>query len=206
MAKGLLGTKLGMSHVFDAQGRFIPVTIIQAGPCSVSQVKTVEKDRYEAIQLAYGQKPERRSTKATTGHLKKAGIEGAVRLAEFRNSGITAEPGAVITADVFAAGEKVKVTGIAKGKGFQGVIKRHGFGGGRASHGSHFHRAPGSLGAGTFPGRVFKGHRMPGHAGARKQTATHLTVVQVDVENHLLLIQGAIPGPRHGIVRIEAMS
>lgn len=205
MAKGLLGTKLGMSHVFDGEGRFIPVTIVQAGPCSVTQVKTLDKDKYESLQLAYGSRRASRMGKSFVGHLKKAGVESAYRIAEFRNTGFPVEIGAIVRANVFNEGEKVKVTGVSKGKGFQGVMKRHGFGGGRASHGSHFHRAPGSLGAGTFPGRVFKGHRMPGHMGVRQITTINLTVVRVDLENDLLLIKGAVPGPRKGVVRVEAM-
>jgi large subunit ribosomal protein L3 len=206
MAKGLLATKLGMSHIFDADGKFIPVTILQAGPCSVSQVKTVEKDKYEAVQLAFGAKKDVRMNRAEKGHLKKAGIDTARFLAEFRNSGLEAQIGDIIGADLFSAGDRVKVSGISKGKGFQGVVKRYGFGGGRATHGSHFHRAPGSLGAGTFPGRVFKGHRMPGHTGVKKTSTINLTVVRVDADADVIFIKGSVPGPRNSLVRVEAIS
>lgn len=204
--KGILGKKLGMTQVFDENGQSVPVTILQAGPCFVSQVKTVDKDRYDAVQLAFGPAREKVLSKAEVGHLKKSGLEPMRELAEFRGwNGGEVQAGQEIRADIFEVGEKVKVTGVSKGKGFQGGIKRHGFKSGRATHGSHFHRAPGSLGATSTPGRVFKGRKLPGHAGSRISSAVNLTVVKIDTENNLLLIKGALPGPRTAVVRVEGM-
>lgn len=205
MARGIIAKKIGMTQIFDDAGKIIPVTVLQAGPCKVTQVKTVEKENYTSVQLGFESVREKVLTRAELGHLKKGGNEALRILREFRDMGADYEPGSVVKADIFQAGDRVKVTGTSKGKGFQGVQKRYGFGGGRATHGSKFHRAPGSLGAGTYPAKVFKGKRMPGQTGAKTMTATHLEVVLVDADKNLLMIKGAIPGPRTGIVKIEAM-
>ena len=203
MAKGIIAKKLGMTRIFDEAGASVPVTVLRAGPCRVLQVKTAEKDSYSAVQLGFN--PVRASlvSKAERGHQK--GVEKPYRLLrEFRDAG-EYEVGQEVKADVFEKGEVVKVTGVSKGKGFAGAMKRHGFGGGRATHGSGFHRAPGSLNASAYPSRVFKGKKLPGHMGARKVTTTHLKVVEVDPQESLIFIKGAIPGPRTGFVRIELM-
>ena len=204
MAKGIIARKLGMTRIFDETGEMVPVTVLEAGPCRVLQVKTPEKDSYSALQLGFG--PSRASlvSKAERGH--QATEEKPFRvLWEFRGMEPALEKGAEVRADVFSAGERVKVIGITKGKGFQGVVKRYGFGGGRATHGSGFHRAPGSLNASTYPARVFKGKSMPGHMGSVRATALGLSIVQVDAENNLLFVRGSVPGPRHSIVQVEAM-
>lgn len=205
MAKGILGKKVGMTQVFDDAGKSIPVTIVQAGPCTVTEVKTPEKHGYSGLQVGFVPAKEKHLTKAMTGHFKKNGVQPFRKLTEFRDSGLDLKEGSEISVSLFEPGDLVKVTGISKGKGFQGVMKRHGFGGGRMTHGSHFHRAPGSTGAGTTPGRVFKGKRMPGHAGAKTQTTMNLKIMAVDAENNVLLIKGALPGPVHSIVKVEAL-
>lgn len=205
MARGIIAKKLGMTQIFDDAGKIIPVTVLQAGPCKVTQVKTVEKENYKSVQLGFDAVREKVLSRAELGHLKKSGSEALRTLFEFRDMGDEYQIGTVVKADVFQAGDRVKVTGTSKGKGFQGVQKRYGFGGGRATHGSKFHRAPGSMGAGTTPARVFKGKRMPGHTGTEIMTTTHLQVVLVDAEKNLLMIKGAVPGPRTGIVKVEAM-
>jgi len=205
MAKGILAKKIGMTQLYDETGKVLPVTLLQAGPCYVTQVKTKETDNYDAIQLGFDTLREVLLSKAELGHTKKNNIPAVRRIAEFRDFGSELKAGEVVKADIFVPGEKVKVTGVSKGKGFAGVIKRHGFGGGRATHGSKFHRAPGSLGAGTFPGRVFKGVKMPGHAGVKVTSVMNLKVVRVDAENNLLYIKGAVPGSQKAYVRIEAL-
>lgn len=203
MAKGIIAKKLGMTRIFNEDGVSVPVTVLQAGPCRVLQVKTPERDSYSAVQLGFNPVRAMLLTKAERGHQK--GVERPYRLLrEFRDAG-EYEVGQEVKADVFEKGETVKVTGVSKGKGFQGVIKRHGFGGGRATHGSGFHRAPGSMNASSYPSRVFKGKKLPGHTGARQVTTSHLKVVQVDAQESLIFIKGAVPGPRTGFVRIEAM-
>ena len=206
MAKGLLAKKLGMTRLFDENGKVIPVTILRAGPCTVTQIKTLEKEKYDAVQLGFEPIRPKLMTKARLKHLEKKGLNPFRVLKEFRNPVEGLEVGQVIKADVFAEGEIVKVTGISKGKGFQGVIKRHGFHGGRKTHGSHFHRKPGSLGPGSDPSRVFKGKKLPGQMGAKKATALNLTVVKVDTEKNLLLIKGAVPGANTSIVCVEAIT
>ncbi len=206
MARGILAKKIGMTQVFDENGKLIPVTVLQAGPCTVTQVKNEITDKYSALQLGFGSAKEKNTSKAEAGHLKKHGLSMFRRLAEFRDVSGEFTEGQVIKADIFSAGEKIKATATSKGKGFQGVQKRYGFGGGRATHGSKFHRAPGSMGAGTTPHHVFKGKRLPGQTGNKTATVTNLKVFQVDAENNILMIKGAIPGPRTGIVKIEAMS
>ncbi len=206
MAKGLLAKKVGMTQVFDESGNIVPVTVLLAGPCTVTSVRTPEKEKYSALQLGFEEVKPGRLSKAEQGHFKKAGIESNFRyLREFRDTGLEATVGQVLKADIFAAGETVKVTGLTKGKGFQGVMRRHGFGGGRASHGSHFHREPGSLGASSDPSRVFKNTRLPGHMGQTKASSMNLKVVRVDAEENLILVRGAVPGARTAIVRVEAI-
>lgn len=202
---GIIGRKLGMSQIFDENGTVVPVTVIEAGPCPVVQVRSQEKDGYTAVQLGFGQQKDRRASKAEKGHALKAGLESTPAvLKEFRFDENAPEIGATVTVDGFEKGGRVKVTGVTKGKGFQGVMKRHGFGGGRASHGAtRIHRAPGSIGAGTNPSRVIKGKRMPGHMGDEQQTVRNLLVAKVDAERNLLYVRGAVPGPVNGVVYIQ---
>jgi large subunit ribosomal protein L3 len=208
MVEGLIGKKVGMTQSFDAAGNVIPVTVIKAGPCTVVQKKSKEKDGYISIQLGLvEEKGVRRPTKPQVGHFQKSGLPPTRILREFR----TSEPAEIkegdqIFVDIFAEGERVHVTGTSKGKGFQGVVKRHGFRGGRASHGSMFHRAPGSIGASSYPSRVLKGTRMGGHMGQTKITARNLTVIRTDKENNLLVVKGAVPGPRGGYLLIRKES
>ena len=202
--KGILGRKIGMTQVFDDAGRAVPVTVVQAGPCLVAQVKTFETDGYTAIQLAFGSA--RRATKPKTGHFAKAGIDPSRYLVELRLEDIGEyETGNEIKADVFDEGEVVDVIGVTKGKGFAGAMKRHNFKGQGASHGNQAsHRAPGSIGACATPARVFKGTRMAGHMGHRRVTTLNLRVIKADPERNLLLIRGAIPGPRGGLVMVRS--
>jgi large subunit ribosomal protein L3 len=202
---GIIGKKLGMTQLFDEAGAVVPVTVIEAGPCPVVQVRTEERDGYQAVQLGYGAQKAVRASKAEAGHAAKAGLESAPAvLREFRfTADETPAVGERVTVDAFQVGSKVKVTGTTKGRGFQGVMKRHGFGGGRASHGAtRIHRAPGSIGAGTNPSRVIKGKRMPGHMGNVQQTVRNLRVAKVDAERNLIYVRGAVPGPVNGYVFI----
>ena len=203
--KGILGRKLGMTQVWDAENRVIPVTVIQAGPCRVVQLKTPERDGYSAIQLSFGPVKASRLSKPALGHLEAANAEPARHLAELRVDDLAGYMvGQVIAADVFGTGERVDVTGISKGKGFSGVIQRHNFKGQGASHGNHKkHRAPGSIGACATPARVFKGMRMAGQHGSRSVTTLNLEVVEGDAERGLLLIRGAVPGPAGGLVLVR---
>ncbi len=203
MATGLLAKKIGMTQIYEESGKLVPVTVLRAGPCVVSQVKTVDKDGYAAVQLAFDALREKLLSKAEIGHLKKAGASAHRHLAEFRD--MAGEQGQEIKADVLKTGDTIRVTGISKGKGFQGSMKRHGFGGGPAAHGSKFHRAPGSLGANTFPAEVWRGKRMPGRTGGEQVTIRSATVVAVDAENNLLFVKGAVPGARTSLVRIEVI-
>lgn len=198
---GIIGRKLGMTQIFDESGAVVPVTVIEAGPCPVVQVRTEDRDGYAAVQLGFGAQKDNRATRAEKGHASKAGLETAPRvLKEFRFDAAPAV-GENVTVDGFAQGIRVKVTGVTKGRGFQGVMKRHGFGGGRASHGAtRVHRAPGSIGAGTNPSRVIKGKKMPGHMGDAQQTVRNLLVAKVDAERNLLYVRGAVPGPVNGVV------
>ena len=200
--KGILGRKLGMTQVWDAENRVIPVTVIEAGPCRVVQLKTPERDGYSAVQLAFGETKASRLSKAELGHLKAADAPATRTLAELRVESLEGfEIGQIIQAGVFEAGDLVDVTGITKGKGFAGGMKRHNFKGQGASHGNHKkHRAPGSVGACATPARVFKGQKMAGHMGATKVTTLNLLVVEGDSERNLILIKGAIPGPNGGVV------
>jgi large subunit ribosomal protein L3 len=203
--KGILGTKLGMTQVFDENNRMIPVTVVQAGPNVVTQVRTQETDGYVAIQLAFGAVDPRRVNKPRTGHFDKAGVTPRRYLAELRTTdAATYEIGQEITAEVFANGAVVDVTGTSKGKGYAGVMKRHGFKGQGASHGAQaVHRRPGSIGGCATPGRVFKGVRMAGRMGNDKVTTQGLTVHSVRGEDGLLLIKGAVPGPKGGVVFVR---
>jgi len=203
--KGILGRKLGMTQVFDDENRVVPVTVIEAGPCRVVQIKTPERDGYSAVQIAYGETTANRLSKPELGHLRKADAAPAKYLAELRVDDLTGfEVGQVLAADVFAAGERVDVTGISKGHGFSGVMKRHNFKGQGASHGNHKkHRAPGSIGACATPARVFKGLRMAGQYGNERVTTLNLTVVEGDAERNLILVKGAVPGPAGGLVFIR---
>jgi len=204
MLEGLIGKKVGMTQTYDADGNAFPVTVIKAGPCTVIQKKIREKDGYAGVQLGLvEEKSLKKPNKPISGHFKKAGIPAVRILREFRSSSETElKPGDQIFVDMFQVGEKIHVTGTSKGKGFQGVVKRWGFRGGRASHGSMFHRAPGSIGASSFPSRVTKGKKMGGHMGQDRVTVRNLTVVGTDKENNLLLVKGAIPGPQGGYVLI----
>ena len=204
--KGILGTKLGMTQVFDESNRIVPVTVVQAGPCVVTQVRTQEKDGYQAVQLAFGAIDPRKVNKPETGHFSTAGVTPRRVLAELRtNDAGEYEVGQEIKAeDVFAGGAVVDVTGTSKGKGYAGVMKRHGFSGLGAGHGvQRKHRSPGSIGACATPGRVFKGVRMAGRMGHVRVTTQNLTVHRVDAETGLLLIKGAIPGPKGGLVFVR---
>jgi large subunit ribosomal protein L3 len=206
--KGILGEKLGMTQVFDENNRIVPVTVVKAGPCVVTQIRTNETDGYTAVQLAYGQVDPRKVTKPLAGHFKKADVTPRKHLVELRTEAIADySVGQEISADVFEAGTRVDVTGTTKGKGTAGVMKRHGFAGVSSSHGAHRnHRKPGSIGACATPGRVFKGLRMAGRMGAVKATSTGLQIHRVDAENGLLLIKGAVPGPRGGLVFVRTAS
>ncbi|HEX5968976.1 MAG TPA: 50S ribosomal protein L3 [Intrasporangium sp.] len=203
--KGLLGKKLGMTQVWDADNRLVPVTVVEAGPCVVTQVRNGGTDGYDAVQLAFGAIDPRKVTKPMTGHFEKAGVTPRRHLVELRTADAADyELGQEITADVFEAGQRVDATGTTKGKGFAGVMKRHGFAGVSSSHGSHRnHRKPGSIGGCATPGRVFRGMRMAGRMGGVRQTTQNLQIHAVDAEKGLLLIKGAVPGPRGGIVLIR---
>src|SRR3954462_916293 len=203
--KGILGRKLGMTQVWDEENRVVPVTVIQAGPCRVVQLKTPERDGYAAVQLAFGETKAQRLTKPELGHLKAANADPTKYLAELRGADLAGfELGQVLKADLFAKGDLVDITGISKGHGFAGVMKRHNFSGQGASHGNHKkHRAPGSIGACATPARVFKGMKMAGQFGNVKTTTLNLEVVQGDAERDLLLIRGAVPGPSGGIVFVR---
>jgi large subunit ribosomal protein L3 len=201
--KGIIGRKIGMSQVFDEEtGSLTPVTVIQAGPCPVVRVRTLEADGYEAVQLAFDEVAERKLTKPELGHLKKHGVAPHRRLVEIRGAHELAA-GDTVTVEAFEPGEKIKVSGVSIGKGFQGTVKRHRFSRGPVTHGSHNIRAPGSVGASAYPSRVFKGVRMAGHMGARRATQRGLTLVDRDPEQHLLLVRGAVPGPRNAIVVVR---
>jgi large subunit ribosomal protein L3 len=199
----LIGKKLGMTQVFAEDGTRVPVTVIEAGPCPVTAVRDSGRDGYAAVQLAFGEAPEHKLTQGQLGHLKKAGAAPARTLVEFRDQG-DHEIGEVLTVEQFEPGQKVKVSGVAIGKGFQGTVRRHNFSRGPVSHGSHNIRAPGSIGASADPARVFKGLRMPGRMGGKRITQRRLEVVEVDSDRNLLLVKGAVPGPRDGTVEVRS--
>ncbi len=204
--KGILGEKLGMTQVWDDANRVVPVTVVKAGPCVVTQVRNPEADGYEAVQIGYGAIDPRKVTKPMAGHFSGAGVTPRRHLVEIRTDDAASyELGQEISAEVFQAGQKVDVVGTTKGKGFAGVMKRHGFSGVGASHGAHRnHRKPGSIGACATPGRVFKGVRMAGRMGGVRQTTQSLTIHAVDAEKGLLLIKGAVPGPTGGLVFVRS--
>ncbi len=205
MINGILGRKIGMTQLFDADGTVVPVTVVEAGPCLVVQRKTKQNDGYDAVQLGLVGKrvSPRRLTKAIRGHYEKAGVPPAGTLGEVRcDSSDAAAPGDKVLCDIFSEKESVDVVGVSKGKGFQGVVKRHHFAGGAATHGSMFHRAPGSIGPSAFPSRVYPGTRSSGRMGGKQTTMKNLVVVRVDAENHLIYLRGAVPGARNTVVKI----
>ena len=202
--KGIVGRKVAMTQIFTPEGKVIPVTMVEAGPCTVTQIKTVEKEGYNALQLGFGEAREKRLSKPQRGHFESRGLEPRRHLAEVRVDDPSAyQVGQEITVGVFSRGDRVDITGRSRGKGFAGVVKRHGFGGGPASHGAHFHRAPGAIGACATPSRVFKGSRMPGRMGAERVTVLNLEVVDVKPERNLMLLKGAVPGPDGGLLLIR---
>ena len=205
MKKGIIGRKLGMTQIFDEKGNVIPVTVIEAGPCVVAQVKTVETDGYNALQLGFGEIKSKHINKPKAGHFAKSKIENKKHLREFRLDSIEGvKVGDEIKADVFAAGENVDIQGISKGKGFQGVIKRHGQHRGPMGHGSMYHRRPGSMGATSTPGRVFKGKKLPGHMGRVLVTIQNLDIVRVDMDKNVILVKGSVPGAKGAILKIKS--
>ena len=199
---GIIGTKLGMTQVFGEDGTAVPVTVIEAGPCPVTAIRDPERDGYAAVQLAHGNTEEAKLTKGELGHLKKADAPAMRTLVEFRTED-EHQIGDEITVGAFEAGQKVKVSGISVGKGFQGTIRRHNFKRGPMTHGSHNVRAPGSVGASADPARVFKGTRLPGRMGGRRVTQRHCEIVEIDAERNLLLIKGPVPGPKNATVEVR---
>jgi large subunit ribosomal protein L3 len=208
MVRGILGKKVGMTQIFDDSGRVVPVTVVEAGPCIVVQRKSQDSDGYEAVQLGLVERsPLRNAPKAVRGHFQPAGVPPTRFMAEVPvDSEDEAKPGDSVLADIFAAKDKVHVVGRSKGRGFQGVIKRHNFGGGKASHGSMFHRAPGSVGRSASPSRVFPGQKMPGQLGNKRVTVKNAQVVKVDAERNLLFLKGGVPGARNSYIRIVKAS
>ena len=205
MKKGLIGRKIGMTQIFDEKGNVIPVTVIEAGPCVVAQVKTVETDGYNAIQLGFGEIKDKHINKPEAGHFAKAKLANKKHLREFRLEDITSyKVGDEVKLDIFEAGERIDVQGTSKGKGFQGVIKRHGQHRGPMGHGSMYHRRPGSMGSTSTPGRVFKGKKLPGHMGKVTVTIQNLDVVRVDTDKNVLLVKGSVPGPKGAILKVKS--
>ena len=205
MNKALIGKKVGMTQIFDENGAVIPVTVIEAGPCTVVQVKTVETDGYDAVKLGFGSVKETKLNKPEKGNFKKANLEPKKHLREFRLDSVeNVTVGSELKADVFASGEKVDIQGTTKGKGFQGVIKRHGQHRGPMGHGSMYHRRPGSMGATSTPGRVFKGKKLPGHMGKVTVTIQNLEIVKVDTDKNVLLVKGSVPGPKGAILKVKS--
>ena len=204
MKKAIIAKKIGMTQVFTENGALVPVTVLEAGPCVVVQKKTLENDGYEAIQVGFAEVKENKVTKPMKGHFTKAGVAAKKYVKEFRLEDVSAyEVGAEIKADVFAAGDKVDASGVSKGKGFQSTIKRYNASRGPMGHGSKSHRVVGSMGSSAFPSRVKKGKRMPGHMGAKQITIQNLEVVKVDAENNLILVKGAVPGPKKSLVTLK---
>lgn len=205
MKKGIIGKKIGMTQIFDENGVVIPVTVVEAGPCVVAQVKTMETDGYEAIQLGFGEVKDKHINKPEKGHFTKNNLTAKKHLREFRLETIeNIKVGDEIKADIFQDGEKVDVQGTSKGKGFQGVIKRHGQSRGPMGHGSMYHRRPGSMGPTSTPGRVFKGKKLPGHMGKVTVTVQNLDIVKVDMDKNVLLIKGSVPGAKGAILKIKS--
>ena len=205
MKKGLIGKKIGMTQIFDEKGNVIPVTVIEAGPCVVAQVKTTETDGYNALQLGFGEVKTKHINKPKMGHFAKSKIENKKHLREFRLDDLAqAKVGDEIKADIFQEGEKVDIQGISKGKGFQGVIKRHGQHRGPMGHGSMYHRRPGSMGSTSTPGRVFKGKKLPGHMGRVTVTIQNLDVIKIDMDKNVILVKGSVPGAKGAILKIKS--
>lgn len=205
MKKGLIGKKIGMTQIFNEEGKVIPVTVIEAGPCVVSQVKTEETDGYNSIQLGFGAIKESKVNKPERGHFTKANIAPARYLREFRVDSIEdVKVGDELKADIFMAGDKIDIQGTSKGKGFQGVIKRHGQHRGPMGHGSMYHRRPGSMGSTSTPGRVFKGKKLPGHMGVETVTIQNLEVIKVDLDKNIILVKGSVPGAKGSILKIKS--
>ena len=202
---GLIGRKIGMTQIFDDDGRAVGVTVLEVGPCPVVQIKTADRDGYDAVQLGFGRVKERRARKPAAGHAARAGLDYVPRvLAEFDSDGGEGELGQELTVDMFEVGSRVNVSGATKGRGFQGVVKRHGFAGGRGSHGgTSVLRAPGSIGAGTDPSRVIKGVKMAGRMGGTKRMAMSRKVIRVDADKNLLIVRGSVPGARNNIVTVR---
>ncbi|HEX3801454.1 MAG TPA: 50S ribosomal protein L3 [Solirubrobacteraceae bacterium] len=199
----ILAKKIGMTQVFQEDGKVERVTVLEAGPCPVTAIRDQDRDGYSAVQLAFGQTKEKHLSKPELGHLKKAGASANKHLVEFRNEGAELQMGDTVTVETFTPGDKVKISGTSKGKGFQGTIKRHNFHRGPKTHGSHNYRAPGSIGASAWPARVMKGIRGPGHMGSERVTQKGVTVVDVIASQNLLLVRGAVPGAKGGIVEVR---
>ena len=205
MNKGLIGRKVGMTQIFDESGKVIPVTVIEAGPCVVAQVKTMDNDGYEAIQLGFGDVKEKKLTKPAKGHFTKVNVTPKKHLREFRLDSVAEYTvGQELKSDVIAAGDKLDIQGTSKGKGFQGVIKRHGQHRGPMGHGSMYHRRPGSMGPTSTPGRVFKGKKLPGHMGAQTITIQNLEVIKVDLDKNVILVKGSVPGIKGAILKLKS--
>ncbi len=205
MKKALIGRKVGMTQIFDEEGKVIPVTVIEATPCTVTQIKTVEQDGYQAVQLGFGDVKEKKLNKPELGHLSKNKLAPKKYLREFRLDSVEGlKVGDELKADVFAAGDKVDIQGTSKGKGFQGVIKRHGQSRGPMGHGSMYHRRPGSMGPTSTPGRVFPGKNLPGHMGVETVTIQNLEVVKVDLDKNVILVKGSVPGTKGSILKIKS--
>ncbi len=205
MKKGIIGKKIGMTQIFDEKGNVVPVTVIEATPNVVAQVKTVETDGYNSIQLGYGEVKDKHINKPEKGHFAKAGLTAKKHLREFRVEDVANyKVGDEVKADIFEAGEKIDVQGTTKGKGFQGVIKRHGQHRGPMGHGSMYHRRPGSMGSTSTPGRVFKGKKLPGHMGRVTVTIQNLDVVRVDMDKNVILVKGSVPGAKGAILKIKS--
>ena len=204
MKKAILGKKIGMTQIFDEKGRAIPVTVVEAGPCTVVQIKTKDSDGYEAVQLGFGEVKEKKLIRPIKGHFTKANVTPKKHLREFRLEEISYNVGDEIKADIFKEGETVDVTGTSKGKGFQGVIKRHGQSRGPMGHGSMYHRRPGSMGSTSTPGRVFKGKKLPGHMGRVTVTIQNLDVVRVDMDKNVILVKGSVPGAKGAILKVKS--
>ena len=204
MKKAIIGRKVGMTQIFDEKGAVIPVTVIEAGPCPVVQIKTVETDGYDAVQLGFGEVKEFKVNKPSKGHFSKAEVKPTKHLREFRLEDLSnVKVGDEVNVDIFEVGDNIDIQGISKGKGFQGVIKRHGQSRGPMGHGSMYHRRPGSMGSTTTPGRVFKGKKLPGHMGSQTSTILNLDVVKVDTDKNVILVKGSVPGAKKSIVRVR---
>jgi len=204
MKKALIARKIGMTQIFLEDGSLVPVTVLEAGPCTVTQVKTIENDGYSAVQVGFTDKKEKHTTKPEQGHFEKAGVSFKRFVKEFRlENSEDYVVGQEIKAEVFEAGDKIDVSGTSKGKGYQGAIKRHNQSRGPMAHGSKYHRQAGSMGMASYPGRVFKGKKMAGHMGAEAVTVQNLEIVRVDVENNLILVKGAVPGPKKSIITVR---